>query len=558
MPIRCNLSEADQTWALRNDFIYSAEAQDFIESRFHHYLFYDYAVSDQYCRPLVETECTCCNKKQLWAKTDWDYFRKEKKIKHTEKTVCPDCGSEVTAYTRGKIGKGIAISQERIHALILKEIGGDLYAAAVTASKFYGRIETEPAEVALKATYYFSAGKCQKWRIAWVFQQKENRWEPKLIAQKTLTEPFPNLTCCSYYSYGDPTYTVFGLSEIEKSCMKYCGYREYWEGLHNMSLCDGQYLDGFMTYLSIYAKYPKMEMLSKGGLYEIISNALEGNMHGKALNWRAKTLDGFLKLSKSETKQFIADRTSVRILETKKRCGVSLQDAKDVFQYIGDEWDQSRMLPTAKEVGTDIAELARYLHNQKCRVEIWTDYIKAAEKMNYDLTRKDVIFPKDLMTAHDAATKAAEWENEKLLQKGYEKRYKVLEKKYGFSMDGLCVMVPKNPESIVREGHVLSHCVGGYAARHMEGKTTILFLRRKKKPNTPYITIEMDGKRIVQIHGYKNERVGNYQSGFKNLRKPMEKHGHFINTWLSWLKSGSKRNKDGTPKLPVMKERKSA
>lgn len=82
-------------------------------------------------------------------------------------------------------------------------------------------------------------------------------------------------------------------------------------------------------------------------------------------------------------------------------------------------------------------------------------------------------------------------------------------------------------------------CVGGYAARHLTGQTTILFLRRERKPGTPYICIEIQGKdnTIVQIHGYRNEFLGNG----RRARKPEDRFRPFLSEWLGWVKAGSKR-----------------
>ena len=81
-----------------------------------------------------------------------------------------------------------------------------------------------------------------------------------------------------------------------------------------------------------------------------------------------------------------------------------------------------------------------------------------------------------------------------------------------------------------------------------EGVTTILFLRRSSAPGTPYVTLEMDGNQIRQIHGYHNDTL-------PGSTKPQEVHRVFLDTWLRWLRAGSQRNEDGTPKLPRGKRR---
>ena len=70
----------------------------------------------------------------------------------------------------------------------------------------------------------------------------------------------------------------------------------------------------------------------------------------------------------------------------------------------------------------------------------------------------------------------------------------------------LTVRVPVDGNDIIAEGAKLSHCVGGYAAKHANGRTTILFIRKKTDPDTPYFTLEIDVEtgKIRQCYGYKN------------------------------------------------------
>jgi len=141
------------------------------------------------------------------------------------------------------------------------------------------------------------------------------------------------------------------------------------------------------------------------------------------------------------------------------------------------------------------------------------------------------------------ASDAIRLEEDKKAADLYKKRYRSLCRKYEFEMDGYRIMVPVSSAEIVREGKTLHHCVGGYAARHLAGKTTILFFRRSRKPSTSYITIEMtgtNGDRIMQIHGYQNER-------YKGAVSPLQRYQHIIDTWLDWVRSGSKRDGSGKP-----------
>ena len=71
------------------------------------------------------------------------------------------------------------------------------------------------------------------------------------------------------------------------------------------------------------------------------------------------------------------------------------------------------------------------------------------------------------------------------------------------------IIVPREPKDIVNEGASLNHCVGGYLESVASGYKTILFLRKVSDPDKSFYTIEVDGSRIVQIHGNHNKWLGN-------------------------------------------------
>ena len=100
---------------------------------------------------------------------------------------------------------------------------------------------------------------------------------------------------------------------------------------------------------------------------------------------------------------------------------------------------------------------------------------------------------------------------------------------------------------IAAEGKALKHCVGGYAERHLSGSTTILFLRDRRRPGKPLVTIEMRGKEIAQIHGYRNDLYAKAD--------PREKYAEILEPWLAWLAAGSRRDKRGRPIQPRKKKK---
>lgn len=120
-----------------------------------------------------------------------------------------------------------------------------------------------------------------------------------------------------------------------------------------------------------------------------------------------------------------------------------------------------------------------------------------------------------------------------------------LVKKYLWWNDDYLIRPAVSAKEITREGMALLHCVGGYADRHINGKTVILFMRRKDRPGVPLVTIEMNGNRIVQAHGYRNEWKPCKDNPDKTPIRELYKN--IFDEWEKWLIAGSKRNKAGEP-----------
>ena len=546
--MRCNLTEAEQKAALEVPFACTGEEQDFIERCFTGYLFFE-REQDEMARDGVSTECTRCGRKVWWTEREWKDFKRQHGAKERSCVMCPDCGNGVTLYARGRLRGGPALDEYR-QIVLLRVIDGALRAVAMLARKHHGRRESDAAEADVKAAYYFAEGKCQKWKRQWVWSGEQ--YVPKLVPQKSMTEPF--VVCDSWMCRRIGYYAIHGVDQIAASPLRYCAAEQFFE-------LDGddprENTMGLLTYLGLWTRYPRIEQLAKAGCEKIINDAIQGSMNSRALNWRAKTMPAFFGVDKPAVKRLLAGgigQKELEALELVRHGGVPLEEALTICGRIGGRDERRRCDAALREVGESALVLARYLEKHQHKdARLWLDYIDAAKRLRYDLARRDVAFPKDLRGAHDAAVAAIRYEENAAARKAYEKRYKKLRKKYGFSAMGLCIVVPEDDRQIINEGKTLHHCVGGYAERHMSGTATILFLRKEKTPHRSYITIEMCGARgndIRQIHGYGNEHKGE-----KRLASPQERHGAFIDLWLAWLKNGSKRDKSGRPVLPVKGEK---
>lgn len=71
-----------------------------------------------------------------------------------------------------------------------------------------------------------------------------------------------------------------------------------------------------------------------------------------------------------------------------------------------------------------------------------------------------------------------------------------------------CVKAPEVPEDLAVEGLELHHCVKSYIDRVCDGKTNILFIRKKSDVSKPFFTVELTNDRVIaQVHGFSNRNA---------------------------------------------------
>ncbi len=278
----------------------------------------------------------------------------------------------------------------------------------------------------------------------------------------------------------------------------------------------------------------------KAGMKDVVNDLVDrGVKHAAVINWDEPNPAKAFGLNRQDQKLFLGTNRDIQILELHKKLKGRIPLTVCV-EWMSRGLDIRGTFRATKKWNLPPERLIRYLDgNVGCAryggmstmssaLRYWEDYLTAAEAMGYPLHRENVLLPRNLGEAHDQATKehrekqaheraiqqqnwerqrkAEEAERIRLAQKAekeYDKLREKLEKKYGFSMDGYVIRVPLGKDKIYEEGRKLQHCVSGYADRHIQGKTAILFMRKVKKPNEPWLTIEMNGNKLVQIHGFR-------------------------------------------------------
>ena len=479
-------------------------------------------------------------------------------LKHKESWTCPWCGRTVTVIDLAKARKRKALRRVELTVLLHVQ-GGALYADALALRKDYADEAdlTARPDVWCSSGYRFTQGEVMQVDHQWDDKHPYITYErDKLGRRKLVSEPFKEGTI--YWYHYEP-YSILNREVLqEHPLFRYCGYFDLWQYRPLGARGYAFRFHDFISYLTAYAIYPRqVEMLAKVGYWEPLDDLVYSRKKNvAAMCWEEPDPRKSFRLNKRELSLLMGMQPPLKTLEVRNYVGRhwgemwSLPFCMDFCNLWGCGQDPMEVLRFLNRYRLDPDRFLRYLGGEFDRdhieavyyadlFEIYRDYLNGAYQLGYCLEHSRVLWPPELFTAHDLTMEQLAQRQE--VSQAQNRRARRL--KYEFELDGLKIVFPATAAAIKREGKMLCHCVGGYADRHMRGVTTILFLRRSSAPSTPYVTIEMDGNQIRQIHGYHNDTL-------PGSPKPREIHKAFLDTWLRWLRAGSKRNEDGTPKLP--------
>lgn len=549
MSEKCTLTreERAEAWKLFDDCLEPDELEA-IESLMTDYLIYQGKDAKRRCY------CTKC--KEIFNTVGWPGLR------HNDRYYCPNCGADVTLKAFGRLGTYQTMTEK--HNVVLSRVApsGELLISAGLAFRYYqddqfvGLGDENTPIYPVPVTEYFerrryclAPGKIAAWR-RWcgpeysfghiVHLATETPWEP----MKSASEPFPR-SSPTFPTADDGMYFLIGRDKIHESSLKYSQVESYFDFAWTEPPSNVRMV---VSYLVSYCKRPQIEMLVKLDHADVVEDLLNGNRNANRVNWKAKAPHKFFRLTKSDYKAFSENGGSLQKLDL---FTAYKSEFKSFVEFMDlTKQTNKRQLGELRGISEDInrplREVLRKLQGKS--VGTWIDYINMAIAAGYDMTDDTVCFPRRIRERHDALVELNRANRAELESKSYGRRYKALQRRYEFVYDGLRVVIPSSSEDIVEEGQAMHHCVAGYAARHMEGKLDILFLR-DAETNERKATIEMNGNHLVQIRGPYNDR---------NTVPAEERYGWFVDVWLNWVRRGSQRDTAGNPIFKAMKEAETA
>jgi len=272
-------------------------------------------------------------------------------------------------------------------------------------------------------------------------------------------------------------------------------------------------------FLSAYLNHPALEHLVKTGFYAIISDlvysyqesCLDESQHRthRILGVNAEDID-FLRsidLDMEELKiyqKYAGLKGRQELLAWQIRNEIS----HDVLPILNHMTPHKAMCYLDRQYGFLRLRKTKYgtqrYSNMQDLVSEYRDYLEICKKLGYDMKNSFVKYPADLQKAHDKAAHRLKHKADIKEKRAFTAVYKSIAGKYDFEMDGIKIVCPSTPDDVVKEGHALHHCVGGYVDRVVRNECVILFLRLCDDESRPFYTIEMRGNKLVQVRGLKN------------------------------------------------------
>lgn len=280
-------------------------------------------------------------------------------------------------------------------------------------------------------------------------------------------------------------YDMYDYKEwISKLGIPYCGYDSP----------NYKYKIPFIQYVELYKKYPKIELLAKSGMWKLITGARYLNLKGKSFEQIFKISPCWKKYIKElEISDILLIRKSnihsMNELEYLKR--IIRNDLKYIKKYFNSK--------TQKYIDgyLDDLSISDFPFNE------YNDYLKMAEEIGCQMDRNSILFPKNIHEAHDNLLGQYQEFKDKEVNNGIAV---VADKlmKYKFKSNGLFIVPARSNKELINESRVLDHCVRTYASKVSKGETGIMFIRKENEPEMPFVTLELRGKRVIQVRGYKN------------------------------------------------------
>ncbi len=275
---------------------------------------------------------------------------------------------------------------------------------------------------------------------------------------------------------------------IKKGIHKYSGF-EYLPS-------EKQEHNYMFEYLLKYEKHPQIEMLAKFGLSHIVDN-LTG------IRWSKKG-PAMLGVAKEEI-PYLHEFDLITYRSIRDECikyKFSVKEAKILFEFKKMKTDKLKFS----------ARMIRYLSSYDISIYDYIDHMRLKKELNLPDENK-YLYPDNFQEAHEKLSRQLKIKESEELRLKMENRRSELEK-LSISKNGYIIFPLLSPIELYDEGKMMEHCVGSYTDRVANGKCAIFSVRKLEDITKPLATIEVQGKKVIQVRAKKNKQPSDDVSKF--------------------------------------------
>lgn len=314
-----------------------------------------------------------------------------------------------------------------------------------------------------------------------------------------------NKTTYSYYSYSNNFVNdVLCKTTITHNIKKLIKNTKYKYSALDIAI---KYGVDILTYLVAYENNPKLELLLKFKCVKLLEDILHGRC---AISY----------ITHIDKKTFnVAKKFNLSYREIEKAKELSLTDVKLIeIAVIYNVTEIPKKQKTEK--------FLLYLNKQKRHYHFYRDYLSMAKFLGYPIYKNDIMYPSNLVKAHDEVMNKYDEVKSEILTKKISFYAKEL-MKFKFNNKQLLIRPATSQEELINESKKLDHCVKSYAKDMANKETSIFFIRNINQPTEPYVTLELQENKVIQVRAKSNAEPPKAVKKFvKNWEKQYQLTGY--------------------------------
>ena len=315
-----------------------------------------------------------------------------------------------------------------------------------------------------------------------------------------------------------------------------------------------------------WPRYPAVEKFYKAGYVRLIEERVwrGGKELRYAANWKADSIDGALRFPKRLLRLHPPAEWQLEQIDTVNRLWKLVQNGRMQEREIGAFLESGmRFENVSAALGhVSVSRIAAWLESQRTMArqrfdeeerrrvaaakggkayysrmfhgttaETYRDYLADCLMLGLDLDDRAVLLPQDLEAAHRRTIAQVKHKANEAMREAFHDRAAKLEK-WRWESGGLLIRPAADADELIGEGAALHHCVGGYADRMAKGETAIFFIRRLRRPEESYYTLELRDGRVIQCRTRHN-------AGYERDQEVYD----FVAEWLRDVVHKKRKNK---------------